>query len=45
MAEFSPIIAEEMPRFSRMMLSSGRPRPMAMPTAEIAATAAVTEGQ
>ena len=45
MAELRPIIVEEMPRFSRMMLSSGRPRPMAMPTAEIAATAALTEGQ
>ena len=28
MAEFSPIIVEEMPRFSMMMLSSGKPRPI-----------------
>ena len=44
-AEFSPIRVEEMPRFSRMMLSSGRPRPIAIPTAEIAEMAAIREGQ
>ena len=45
MAEFSPINVEEMPRFSRMMLSRGRPRPMAMPTAVMAETAATRDGQ
>ncbi len=33
MAELRPIRVGGMPRFSMMMLSSGRPRPIAMPTA------------
>ena len=45
MAEFSPIMEDETPRFSRMMESSGSPRPMAMPTAVMAETAAIRAGQ
>ncbi|MNK80759.1 hypothetical protein D3C87_1004840 [compost metagenome] len=45
MAEFTPIMVEEMPRFSRMIDRSGRPRPMATPTALMAEMAAISEGQ
>lgn len=44
-AEFTPIMVEEMPRFSRMIDSSGSPRPMATPTALMAEIAAISEGQ
>ena len=44
-AEFTPIMVEEMPRFSRMIDRSGRPRPMATPTALMAEIAAISEGQ
>jgi hypothetical protein len=36
---------DEMPRFSRITDNSGRPRPMAIPTAVIDATAAIRAGQ
>ncbi|MCY1242716.1 hypothetical protein D9M72_557000 [compost metagenome] len=45
MAEFKPISVEEIPRFSMMIDRSGRPRPIAMPTALIAATAAISDRQ
>ncbi len=45
MAALRPIRVEEIPRFSRMMLRSGRPRPMAMPTALMAEMAAISDGQ
>ncbi len=45
MAEFKPIMEEDTPRFSRMIESSGNPRPMAIPTAVIAETAAIRAGQ
>jgi len=45
MAELRPISVEGIPRFSRMMLRSGRPRPIAIPTAVIAEMAATSEGQ
>ncbi|WP_455854655.1 hypothetical protein [Ensifer canadensis] len=44
-AELRPISVDEMPRFSMMLESSGRPRPMAMPTALMAETAAISDGQ
>ena len=45
MAELMPMSVEEMPRFSMMRDRSGRPRPMAMPTAEMAAMAAMSDRQ
>ena len=44
-AVLSPIIVAEWPRDSRMTLSSGVPRPMAMPTTLIEAMAAEIESQ
>ena len=40
-----PVIEEESPRDSKMTLSSGIPRPMAMPTALIEAIATEIERQ
>jgi hypothetical protein len=45
MAVLSPISVEGMPRFSRIMLRRGRPRPIAMPTEEIDEMAAKSDGQ
>src|SRR5689334_22623344 len=45
MAALRPINVDGMPRFSRMMDRSGKPRPMAMPTALMAAMAAISDGQ
>ena len=44
-AVFRPIIEAEWPRVSRMTLSSGTPRPMAMPTTLIEAMAAEIDSQ
>ena len=45
MAVLRPIIVAEWPRVSRMMLSSGMPSPMAMPTTLIEAMAAEMDSQ
>ena len=44
-AVLRPIMVAEWPRDSRMTLSSGMPRPMAMPTTLIEAMAATIESQ
>ena len=44
-AVLRPIMVAEWPRNSRMTLSSGMPRPMAMPTTEIEEMAAVIGSQ